>query len=79
VDVSRVPFTLTGADAWTLAEGTKHGSGIWAIASLVHTVPEFREPVALPDVRLEDFHANVVAGRNPTSSALSAAEPLTKL
>ena len=107
--MSKILFIMTGADAWTLADGSKHPTGFWAeeavvpyqafraaghqvvvatpggvvspvdqgslsadanggeqraaeLRAMLETAPEFRQPVALADVRLEDYDAVYVPG-----------------
>ena len=107
--MSKILFIMTGADAWTLADGSKHPTGFWAeeavvpyqafraaghevvvatpggvvspvdqgslsadanggeqraaeLRAVLETAPEFRQPVALADVRLEDYDAVYVPG-----------------
>ncbi|MFD4509898.1 type 1 glutamine amidotransferase domain-containing protein [Streptomyces sp. NPDC058457] len=107
--MAEILFVMTGADRWTLADGTAHPTGFWAdeavvpyeafkaagheitvatpggvippadpvsltpqanggeenavaVRAVVAGAPEFRSPVALTDVRLDDFDAVYVPG-----------------
>ncbi len=107
--MAKILFVMTGADGWTLADGTIHRTGFWAeeavvpfeaftsaghevtvatpggvvppvdpasltpdaaggadeaarVRQIVETASEFRAPVALADVRLEDYDAVYVPG-----------------
>ncbi|MDX2936763.1 type 1 glutamine amidotransferase domain-containing protein [Streptomyces ipomoeae] len=107
--MAKILFVMTGADQWTLADGSTHRTGFWAdeavvpyeaftaagheitvatpggvvppvdpasvtpganggeekaatIRAVVEGAPEFHDPVALADVRLEDFDAVYVPG-----------------
>ena len=107
--MAKILFVMTGADGWTLADGTTHRTGFWAeeavvpfeaftsaghevtvatpggvvppvdpasltpdaaggadeaarVRQIVETASEFRTPVALADVRLEDYDAVYVPG-----------------
>ncbi|MFE6892039.1 type 1 glutamine amidotransferase domain-containing protein [Streptomyces sp. NPDC057694] len=107
--MAKILFVMTGADAWTLADGSKHRTGFWAdeaivpyeafkdaghqvvvatpggvvspvdpaslapeanggveqaaaVRALVETAAEFRSPMALTDVRLDDYDAVYVPG-----------------
>lgn len=107
--MAKILFVMTGADEWTLADGSKHPTGFWAeeavvpleafkaaghevtvatpgavvspvdqgslsdganggpeqaarIRSVVETAPEFAHPIALTDVRLDDYAAVYVPG-----------------
>ncbi|MFJ9565119.1 type 1 glutamine amidotransferase domain-containing protein [Streptomyces fuscichromogenes] len=107
--MARILFVMTGADRWTLADGTQHPTGFWAdeavvpyeafksagheitvatpggavspvdpaslsagandgeenaagVRAVVEGAAEFRNPVALTDVRLADFDAVYVPG-----------------
>ncbi|GGM95221.1 type 1 glutamine amidotransferase domain-containing protein [Streptomyces fuscichromogenes] len=107
--MAEILFVMTGADRWTLADGTAHPTGFWAdeatvpyeaftaaghqvtvatpggvvppvdpaslapqagggeenaaaVRAVVAGAPEFRAPVALTDVRLDDFDAVYVPG-----------------
>ncbi|MFE8957466.1 type 1 glutamine amidotransferase domain-containing protein [Streptomyces massasporeus] len=107
--MAKILFVMTGADQWTLADGSKHRTGFWAdeavvpyeaftaagheitvatpggvvspvdpaslsaeanggeqnaaaVRAVVEGAAEFRAPVALADVRLDDFDAVYVPG-----------------
>ncbi|MFF4253851.1 type 1 glutamine amidotransferase domain-containing protein [Streptomyces sp. NPDC001663] len=107
--MAKILFVMTGADRWTLADGTQHPTGFWAdeavvpyeafkaagheitvatpggvvppadpaslsaganggeenaaaVRAVVEGAAEFRRPVALADVRPEDFDAVYVPG-----------------
>jgi putative intracellular protease/amidase len=107
--MAKILFVMTGADQWTLADGTQHRTGFWAeeavvpleafkeaghevtvatpggvvspvdqgslapeanggaeqaarVRAVVETAAEFASPVALTDVRLEDYDAVYVPG-----------------
>lgn len=107
--MAKILFVMTGADQWTLADGSKHRTGFWAeeavvpleafraadhevtvatpgavvspvdpgslapevnggpeeaarIRNVVESAPEFAHPVALTDVRLDDYDAVYVPG-----------------
>lgn len=107
--MAKILFVMTGADQWTLADGSKHRTGFWAeeavvpleafkavghevtvatpgavvspvdpgslsdelnggpeqaarIRNVVETAPEFAHPIALTDVRLDDYDAVYVPG-----------------
>ncbi|WP_418960690.1 type 1 glutamine amidotransferase domain-containing protein [Streptomyces tritici] len=107
--MSKILFVMTGADHWTLADGTKHPTGFWAeeaatpyqafkaaghevvvatpggvvppvdrgslapeanggqeaadrVAAILDSFSELREPLALDDVRLDDYDAVFVPG-----------------
>ncbi|XVU29504.1 type 1 glutamine amidotransferase domain-containing protein [Actinoplanes sp. CA-054009] len=99
--MSKILFIMTGADAWTLKDGSKHPTGFWAEEAAVpyeqfkqagHEIvvatpggvvppvdegslageaaryrevleaPEFKQPIALADVRLADYAAVYVPG-----------------
>ncbi|CAM5319364.1 type 1 glutamine amidotransferase domain-containing protein [Streptomyces purpurascens] len=107
--MAKILFLMTGADHWTLADGSKHPTGFWAeeavapyeafkaagheitvatpggvvppvdagslapeaaggaenaakIKAVVEGAPEFRTPLTLADVRLDDFDAVYVPG-----------------
>ncbi|MEU0965350.1 type 1 glutamine amidotransferase domain-containing protein [Streptomyces sp. NPDC005917] len=107
--MAKILFVMTGADRWTLADGSTHPTGFWAeeavvpyeafkvagheitvatpagavppvdpaslapeaaggveqaaqVKQVVDRAPEFQAPVALADVRLQDFDAVYVPG-----------------
>ena len=107
--MSKILFIMTGADAWTLADGSKHRTGFWAdeavvpyeaftkagheivvatpggvvppvdegslapeanggeenaahLREVLASAPEFQNPIALADVRLDDYAAVYVPG-----------------
>ncbi|NGO11002.1 type 1 glutamine amidotransferase domain-containing protein [Streptomyces sp. HC44] len=107
--MAKILFVMTGADRWTLADGTTHPTGFWAeeavvpfeafkaagheitvatpggvvppvdpgslspeanggaenaaaVRAVVERAAEFRGPVAVADVRLDDFDAVYVPG-----------------
>ncbi|KOU69267.1 thiamine biosynthesis protein ThiJ [Streptomyces sp. MMG1533] len=107
--MAKILFVMTGADRWTLADGSTHPTGFWAeeavapyeafkaaghevtvatpggvvppvdqgslgsganggpeqaakIRAVVETAPELRAPIALTDVRLDEYDAVYVPG-----------------
>ncbi|WP_329343923.1 type 1 glutamine amidotransferase domain-containing protein [Streptomyces sp. NBC_01352] len=107
--MAKILFVMTGADQWTLADGSTHPTGFWAeeavapyeafkaaghevtvatpdgvvspvdqgslssdanggpeqaarIRAVVETAPEFQAPIALTEVRLDDYAAVYVPG-----------------
>ncbi|WP_129841166.1 type 1 glutamine amidotransferase domain-containing protein [Streptomyces sp. RFCAC02] len=117
--MARILFVMTGADHWTLTDGTRHPTGFWAEEAVVpltalraaghavsvatpggvvppvdpaslapgaaggpeeagrlrHTVetaPEFRRPVAIARVRVEDYDAVYVPGGHSPMEDLAA-------
>ncbi|EXU65616.1 thiamine biosynthesis protein ThiJ [Streptomyces sp. PRh5] len=117
--MAKILFVMTGADQWTLADGTKHPTGYWAdeavvpyealkaagheitvatpggvvppvdsaslspeanggpenaarVRSVTETAAEFRAPIALSDVTLDDYDAVHVPGGHGPMEDLAA-------
>jgi len=97
--MARILFVMTGADRWTLADGSTHPTGYWAdeavvpyqaftaagheitvatpggvvppvdpasidddLRAAIEGATEFRQPIALADVRVDDYDAVYVPG-----------------
>ncbi|MFF7970131.1 DJ-1/PfpI family protein [Streptomyces sp. NPDC007905] len=86
--MSKILFVLTGADHWTLADGTPHPSGFWAEEAVVpyrafkaagHEVVVATPGGVLPPVDRGSLAAEVNGGQERADEIARALEEMTEL
>ncbi|MEU6776844.1 type 1 glutamine amidotransferase domain-containing protein [Streptomyces sp. NPDC046759] len=86
--MSKILFVLTGADRWTLADGTSHPTGFWADEATVpyralkaagHEIVVATPGGVLPQVDRASLAAEVNGGQEKAEEVARAVEEMTEL